>query len=1232
VGSYTINIELGSLVSSAYDFDFKPGTLTIERAPLTITANDASRRLNRANPTFTASYDGLVNGDTAAVVSGLQFKTDADISSLEEEYAITPYNAAAENYEITFKPGTLTIAGVATLNIAADDFTKIYGDVNPAFTATITGFEDDDDVSIVSGLKFDTEATQRSGVGTYTITPFGATASGYVIDYSSGQLTIEPAPLTITAPTLSRSYGDANPAFTATFSGLVNDDTSDVVSGLTFETDATQRSNVGTYGLDVSGGTVANYAITYASGAVNVTPAELVVKADDMTRVYGDPNPTPTITVTGLKNDDQLEDVVFIASGPTHFATETSGIGSYGINLQGFGTSDNYHATVQSGSLTITPRPLTIVADNKTKTYGDPNPAFTATFEGLASFDTAAVIPDVRFSTQATQTSGVSTFGILVSSGLNQNYKISYQAGQLQIVPAELVVSGMMDLSRIYGRADPALPTVGVSGLRNGDTEAGLGLEFNLPAPTADAGDYKYAVTASNPNYTLLGNEANFIITPAPLTVQMTPISRLYGDANPASIDLHVTGLAFGQTADEVLRIDNPTDATSTVGTYNLFPELLTKNYVVSDIRGNTIQINPRFLTIDIDNFARYYGDATPEFTYQLGGDGLASFDSASAVIKDLQTAVAINEQTNVGWYRIDPVFTNTPNYQVSWSPGYVAIVPRPIEITVHNGVAFSNNSVPDDFDAEALGLDLIILNSDGFSGLGYTADVTGLPAFTSVGDVLPNLAFDLRSENEPQAIGTAVDLASIQFPARPSRTPPQDTSAPPPDSLPASTINFTPGQPVVPDQPTPVTFNPIVIDDSGIILGPTLPGIPADDPTKDRFADVIHYIVPRSYQANNYVVTKVTNGVLTMKADPVIKAETLEREAAAAKRKADHDAFYGTTPAVPGEILVGGSPFAFGLPQELLPSLRAAIGAYLNEEITEGSADDPGSLAAAINGGLQVTSWDQLPNDKVMAWLADIHTNPAKQAAVMPALMGYTMAVAKLDPSQWTEQDKQLMNFIAPALDDARDTFLGNVAAARADWLATEGAAMGTTLKVLNDGKQPYEQFISTAVGETMAATMHSFEAKAASFDARTLGSGAAGAVSGAMASYAYRSVGGLVNRTFPNVHAAIEVAVKRAGTKLADEAIKKGLARVAAFTGGGIGTVVSLAVSTVITEAMAVADNEKAAANFNALLQSGNDPIDPHAMMGNDQGKAIMLLGLANLFLGGGNANEKLSTNFDL
>ena len=106
------------------------------------------------------------------------------------------------------------------------------------------------------------------------------------------------------------------------------------------------------------------------------------------------------------------------------------------------------------GTLTITPRPLTITADNDSRIYGDPNPALTATFSGLASFDTPALFGDLGLTTQATTTSGVGNWGITFAKPFNQNYAITTQFGTLTITPAPLTIA-IADASRTYGQANP---------------------------------------------------------------------------------------------------------------------------------------------------------------------------------------------------------------------------------------------------------------------------------------------------------------------------------------------------------------------------------------------------------------------------------------------------------------------------------------------------------------------------------------------------------------------------------------------------------------------------------------------------------------------------------------------------------------------------------------------------------------------------------------------------------
>jgi alpha-tubulin suppressor-like RCC1 family protein len=83
--------------------------LTVNKAPLTITADNVTRIYGAANPALTVSFSGLVNGETSSVVTGLASTTAAGTASPVGTYAITPAGGVATNYALTFVPGTLTI-------------------------------------------------------------------------------------------------------------------------------------------------------------------------------------------------------------------------------------------------------------------------------------------------------------------------------------------------------------------------------------------------------------------------------------------------------------------------------------------------------------------------------------------------------------------------------------------------------------------------------------------------------------------------------------------------------------------------------------------------------------------------------------------------------------------------------------------------------------------------------------------------------------------------------------------------------------------------------------------------------------------------------------------------------------------------------------------------------------------------------------------------------------------
>src|SRR5437868_11834694 len=78
-GPYTITAALGTLAAGNYSFSFVNGHLTITKATLTVTAEDASREYGDANPAFTPSYAGFKNGETltSSGVSGSPSLTTA---------------------------------------------------------------------------------------------------------------------------------------------------------------------------------------------------------------------------------------------------------------------------------------------------------------------------------------------------------------------------------------------------------------------------------------------------------------------------------------------------------------------------------------------------------------------------------------------------------------------------------------------------------------------------------------------------------------------------------------------------------------------------------------------------------------------------------------------------------------------------------------------------------------------------------------------------------------------------------------------------------------------------------------------------------------------------------------------------------------------------------------------------------------------------------------------------
>ena len=196
----------------------------------------------------------------------------------------------------------------ALLTATADDKNKIYGDPNPGFSLSFTGFVNGDNSSVLDVLPpRSTSATSSSDVGDYDIAVSGGSDNNYEYAYVNGTLTVTRAQLFVIADDKTKVFGDPIPAFTYSYTGFVNgDDENDLDSHPTAVTLATQTSNVGTYDIDLAGGSDNNYAVGLTQGTLTITKADQVITIDPITDMITTDGPFSVNATTTSRVDTGL--------------------------------------------------------------------------------------------------------------------------------------------------------------------------------------------------------------------------------------------------------------------------------------------------------------------------------------------------------------------------------------------------------------------------------------------------------------------------------------------------------------------------------------------------------------------------------------------------------------------------------------------------------------------------------------------------------------------------------------------------------------------------------------------------------------------------------------------------------------------------------------------------------------------------------------------------------------
>jgi hypothetical protein len=691
-------------------------TADITARPIEITADSQARTYGNADPalTWTVTSGGLVGTDnfTGAL--------DRDAGENVGFYAITQGTLdisdgnGGNNYDLTFVNGQLEITP-RDIEATPDNQSKIYGDSDPTFTWTVTSGD-------LVGTDNFTGALGRDpgeAVGSYSITQGtlaiddGNSGLNYNLTFVSGvQFFIQYKILTITGLTADNKVYDGTTLATidpsgAVLNGVVGSDNVTVdYSGASANFD---NRNVGSgktvtiIGLVLTGADAGNYGLAQPTATADITLRSIEITADNLTKIYGDADPSLTWTITSgsLGTGDSITGALARDAGET--------VGLYAVTQSSLAISDgnggnNYDLTFVNGQLEITQKALTItgivgydkVYDGTTVAWVDYTGAWLL---GIVGSDNVTATDTLALPTFADKNVGtgktVTVTGLILVGADAGNYYLVDPTTTASITAATLTITAQPN-TKIYDGNISASATPTVVGLQGTDTVTGLSETYDNPnvgtGKTLSVATYTVNDGNGGNNYNvILVTDSAGVINPAGLTITANNRAKTYGDAVTfAGTEFTATGLVGSDTVTSVTLASTGAAASATVAgsPYTIVPSAAVgtglSNYTITYVN-STLTVNPKALTITANNRAKTYGDAVTFAGTEFTATGLVNADTATSVTL---TSTGAGAAAAVGTYPIVPsaaVGTGLANYTITYVNGTLTVDPKALTITADN-------------------------------------------------------------------------------------------------------------------------------------------------------------------------------------------------------------------------------------------------------------------------------------------------------------------------------------------------------------------------------------------------------------------------------------------------------------------------------------------------------------------------------------------------------------------
>ncbi|MCI9262262.1 MBG domain-containing protein [uncultured Adlercreutzia sp.] len=248
---------------------------------------------------------------------------------------------------------------------------------------------------------------------------------------------ITPLPVTVTAASLGKVYGAADPTLTASVADQAGNAKPNDGYAIQYTVSRAAGEATGDYAITATGErNQGNYVVSFAPGVFTISPAgsnvvtvSNLVGTNGLTKTYdGEPTwVTPTASVAGSTFEYSLDGRTWTAEVPTF-----TNAGSYNVWVRANAANYTTSAAVQA-TVTINPRPITITVNNASKVRGEADPVFTGSItEGILV--NANDLGAITFSrTNRTNAVGIYPGVLTANFADNDNYTVTVQLGDFTV-------------------------------------------------------------------------------------------------------------------------------------------------------------------------------------------------------------------------------------------------------------------------------------------------------------------------------------------------------------------------------------------------------------------------------------------------------------------------------------------------------------------------------------------------------------------------------------------------------------------------------------------------------------------------------------------------------------------------------------------------------------------------------------------------------------------------------